>query len=99
MGKFILYTILGTAATFAILLHLSLLPHLMKLPDFANGPTADAILGEMPAFLMTLAISWIIWWSISGMLLTVFYSIGNYSTLILFSFSLAVVFGVTLLIT
>ena len=98
MGKFILYTLLGTVATFGIILHLSLLPHLMKLPSFAGGLTSEALLGQSSSLLLTLAVSWVIWWSISGMLATLFYSIGNCSALVLFSLSLAAIFGITHLI-
>ncbi|MCC8193288.1 MAG: hypothetical protein LIP28_01395, partial [Deltaproteobacteria bacterium] len=97
--KFILYTILGTAATFAILLHMSLLPHLEELPAFAGGITPKAVLGELPSFLITLAVSWIAWWSVSGILSLVLYSLGKYTNVALFVISLAAIFGITTLIT
>lgn len=99
MGKFILYTICGSLATFAIILHLSLLPHLETLPSFANGLTVDAVLSELPSFAITLAISWIAWWSVSGILSLILYSLGKYTGIILFVLSLGAIFGITLLIT
>lgn len=99
MGKFILYTVLGTLATFAIILHLSLLPHLQELPSFANGLTAEAVLAELPSFLLTLALSWIAWWSVSGILSLILYSLGKYTGIALFILSLGAIFGITVLIT
>lgn len=99
MGKFVAYTVLGTLATFAIILHLSLLPHMMRLPGFANGITLKAVLGELPSFLVTFAISWIAWWSVSGLLSLLLYSFGKYTVPILFCISLATIFGITVLIT
>ena len=99
MGKFILYTVFGTLATFAIIVHLSLLPHLADLPSFSNGLTVDAVLSELPSFLLTLAISWIAWWSVSGIMSLILYSLGKYTGIILFILSLGAVFGITLLIT
>ena len=99
MGKFILYTVLGTLATFAIIVHLSLMPHLQELPSFANGLTTDAVLAELPSFLLTLALSWIAWWSVSGILSLILYSLGKYTGIILFIASIAAITGITLLIT
>ena len=99
MGKFILYTVLGTAAAFAVIVHVSLLPHLLKLPSFANGITSTAVLTELPAFLTTLGMSWIIWWGVSGLFCVLLYSIGKYSSIVLFLLSLASIYGITELIT
>lgn len=99
MGKFIAYTVLGTLATFAIILHLSLLPHLERLPSFAGGITPAAVISELPSFLVTLALSWIAWWSVSGVLSLILYSLGKYTGVILFIVSLAAIFGITVLIT
>ena len=49
MGKFIAYTVLGTLATFAIIVHLSLMPHLEGLPAFADGVTPGAVISELPS--------------------------------------------------
>lgn len=98
MGKFIAYTVLGTLATFAIIVHLSLLPHLEELPAFAGGVTPGAVISELPSFLITLAISWITWWSVSGIFSLVLYSLGKYTMVVLFILSLAAIFGITLLI-
>lgn len=98
MGKFIVYTVVGTLATFAILLHFSLLPHLMQTPGFAGGVTAASVLGEIHAFALTLAISWIAWWSVSGLLSIILYSLGKYTGVVLFVLSLGAIFGITLLI-
>ena len=98
MGKFILYTVVGTLATFAILLHLSLMPHLMQMPSFANGVTVSAILSEIHAFALTLALSWIAWWSVSGLLSLILYSLGKYTGIVLFILSLGAIFGITVLI-
>lgn len=99
MGKFIVYTVLGTLATFGVILHLSLLPHLAGLPAFSDGVTPQAVLSELPAFLMTLAISWLSWWSVSGILSLVLYSLGKYTLIVLFILSLAAITGITVLIT
>jgi hypothetical protein len=98
MGKFILYTIAGTLATFAIFLHLSLLPHLMQTPAFAGGVTFGAVMHELRAFAMTLALSWIAWWGISGLFSLILYSLGKYTWFVLFLLSLSAIFGVTLLV-
>lgn len=98
MGKFIAYTVLGTLGTFAIIVYLSLLPHLKELPAFADGITPGAVISELPSFLITLAVSWIAWWSISGIFSLVLYSLGKYTMSVLFIISLATVFGITLLI-
>lgn len=99
MGKFVLYTVVGTLATFAIIVHLSLMPHLLQSPAFAGGVTASAVIRELPSFLFTLALSWIAWWSVSGLLSLVLYSVGKYTGVVLFILSLASVFGITVLIT
>lgn len=99
MGTFILYTVAGTLATFAILLHFSLLPYLLRMSAFANGVTMGALLGEWRSFAMTLAIAWIVWWSVSGLLSLLLLSLGKYTTVALFLLSLATVLGITLLIT
>lgn len=99
MGKFIVYTVVGTLATFAILLHLSLMPHLMQTPSFANGVTVAAVFQEFHAFALTLALSWIAWWSVSGLLSLVLYSLGKYTWAVLFILSLGAIFGITVLIT
>ena len=99
MGKFIAYTVVGTLASFAIITYLSLMPHLMQLPSFAGGVTLQAVLGEYRAFLLTLALSWIAWWSVSGILSLILYSVGKYTGIILFILSLGAVFGITVLIT
>lgn len=99
MGKFIAYTVLGTLATFAITVYFSLLPHLADFPSFANGLTFGAVLAALPSFLITLAISWIAWWSVSGILALILLSLGKYTAPILFLLSLGAVFGITLLIT
>lgn len=98
MGKFIAYTILGTLATFAIIVYLSLLPHLLLLPAFAEGITPQAVLSEYKSFLLTLALSWIVWWSVSGIFSLILYSIGKYTYIVLFLISLAAIFGITKLI-
>lgn len=98
MGKFIAYTILGTLATFAVMAYLSLLPHLEALPAFADGITPEAIISELPAFLITLAISWIVWWSVSGIFSLILYSFGKYTMVALFIISLTAIFGITVLI-
>lgn len=99
MGKFVLYTVAGTLATFAIFLHLSLLPHLMQTPAFAGGITFSAVLQEIRVFAMTLALSWISWWGVSGLLSLLLYSLGKYTWFILFILSLCAIVGITLLIT
>ena len=99
MGKFIAYTVLGTLATFAIILHFSLLPHLELMPSFAGGITPAAVLAELPSFGITLALSWIAWWSVSGILSLVLYSVGKYTGVVLFFLSIGAVLGITLLIT
>ncbi|CAK7009058.1 MAG: hypothetical protein DELT_00367 [Desulfovibrio sp.] len=99
MGKFIAYTVVGTLATFAIIMHISLMPHLAQSPAFENGVTVAAVISELPSFLFTLALSWIAWWSVSGLLSLVLYSLGKYTWLIQFVLSLAAVFGITVLIT
>ncbi len=99
MGKFIAYTILGTLASFAVILYLSLWPHLEQLPAFANGITPEAVLQELQAFCVTLAISWIAWWSVSGILSLVLLSVGKHTWIVLFIVSLAAVSGITVLIT
>jgi hypothetical protein len=99
MGKFIAYTLLGTVATFAIIVHVSLLPHLADFPSFADGLTVAAVLHELPSFLITLAISWITWWSVSGILFLLLHSLGKCTGIILFILSLGAIFGITLLIT
>lgn len=98
MQKFILYTALGTLATFAVLIHLSLLPHLAQTPSFANGVTLKAVLGEHKAFLFTLVTSWIVWWSVSGLFALVLHSVGKYTWIVLFIVSLGAIFGITTLI-
>ena len=99
MGKLITYTLLGTVSSFAIIVHMSLMPHLMQLPGFANGVTVQAIRSEFYPFLLTLALSWIAWWSVSGLLAIVLYATGKYSWIVLFILSLGVIFGITALIT
>ena len=99
MRKFVLYTVAGTLATFAIIVHLSLLPHLMQLPSFSQGITVNAIFREIHAFGITLALSWIAWWSVSGLLSLILYSVGKYTNIVLFFLSLAVIFVITMLIT
>lgn len=99
MGKFIIYTVFGTLATFAIIVHVSLLPHLAEFPSFANGFTVAAVLHELPSFLTTFAVSWITWWSVSGILFLLLYSLGKYGEIPLFILSLGAIFGITLLIT
>ena len=99
MRTFIIYTVLGTLATFGILVYFSLIPHLQKLPSFAGGFTQTALLGQAHAFLMTFAIAWITWWSISGLLSLILYSLGKYTTIVLFVLSLAAVTGITIIIT
>ncbi len=99
MGKFIFYTILGTLATFAVIVYMSLLPSLADLPAFTNGLTIDAALTELPSFLITLAISWIIWWSVSGIMGLVLYACGKCAGSVLFILSLGAVSGITFLIT
>lgn len=99
MGKFIAYTVLGTLTTFAIFVYLSLLPHLRDLPAFADGVTLQAVMTELPSFFVTLAVSWIAWWSISGIFSLVLYSFGKYTTPVLFILSLSAVTGITFLIT
>lgn len=99
MTKFVLYTVIGTLVTFAIVVYLSLLPHLMELPSFREGVTVAAVFGEYHAFLLTLALSWIAWWSVSGMLALILYSIGKHNGVLLFVLSVAVVTGITVLIT
>lgn len=98
MGKFILYTVVGTLATFAIITCLSLMPHLLQLPAFAGGVTLKAVLSEYSSFLITLALSWIAWWSISGIYSLILYSLGKYTVIILFILSLTTVFVITKLI-
>ena len=98
MVKFILYTIIGTLATFAIFLHLSLLPHLMRTPGFADGIHFSAVMHEFRAFAMTLAFSWITWWGISGLFALVMFSLGRFSWIVLFLLSLTAAFGITLLV-
>ena len=98
MGKFFLYTIAGTLATFAIFLHLSLLPYLMQTPGFVDGLTLSAVLGEFRVFAMTLALSWICWWGVSGILSLILYSIDKYTWIVLFLLSLGAIFGITLLV-
>lgn len=98
MGKFITYTVLGTLITFGILLHFSLLPHLEQLPAFAAGITPEAVLSELSAFGLTLALSWIAWWSVSGTLSLLLCSLGKYTTLALFFLSAGIVLGITILI-
>lgn len=98
MGKFIVYTVIGTLATFAILLHLSLMPHLMQMPGFAHGVTVSAIVGEIHAFALTLALSWIAWWSVSGLFFLILHSLGKYTGIVLFFLSLGTIFGITVLI-
>lgn len=98
MGKFLLYTVVGVLATFGILVHFSLMPHLMQLPAFSGGVSPAAVLSELPAFLFTLTLSWIAWWSVSGLLSLILYSIGKYTGIVLFILSLASVFGITVLI-
>ncbi len=99
MGKFIAYTIHGTLATFAVILYLSLLPHLRELPGFAGGISVAAVMSELPSFLITLALSWIAWWSVSGMLSLVLLSLGKYTWLVLFLLSFGTICGITVLIT
>jgi len=99
MGKFIIYTVAGTLATFGIIVYFSLMPHLMQLPAFKSGVTAAALLGEYSSFLLTLALSWVAWWSISGMLSLILYSTGKYTGIALFILSLGAVLGITILIT
>lgn len=99
MGKFILYTVVGTLATFAVIVYLSLWPHLMQLPSFKNGPTVMAVLAEYRAFLLTFALSWIAWWSVSGLLSLILYSLGKYTGIILFAVSLGAIIAITVLIT
>ena len=99
MGKFIAYTVLGTLASFAIIVYLSLWPHLERLPSFAGGVTFQALLGEISSFGITLAISWIAWWSVSGILSLVLVSVGKHAWVVLFIFSLAAILGITILIT
>lgn len=99
MGKFVLYTVVGTLATFAIIVHLSLMPHLMQSPAFSGGVTASAIFSELHSFFFTLALSWIAWWSVSGLLSLILYSVGKYTGVVLFILSLASVLGITVLIT
>lgn len=99
MAKFFAYTIFGTLLTFAIILHFSLLPHLKQMPSFAGGVTPAAILAELPSFGFTLVLSWIAWWSVSGILALMLYSAGKYTAVALFFLSLAAVLGITILIT
>lgn len=99
MGKFIIYTVLGTLATFAVIVHLSLLPYLMQLPGFADGVTPRAVFGELHAFLLTLALSWVAWWSVSGVLSVLLYGLGRFSAVVLFILSLGAVIGITIMIT
>lgn len=94
-----MYTVTGTLVTFAIVVYLSLLPHMMELPAFREGVTVAAVLGEYHAFLLTLVLSWITWWSVSGMLALILYSIGKHTGATLFVLSTAVVTVITVLIT
>jgi hypothetical protein len=99
MGKFILYTVVGTLATFAIIVHLSLMPHLLQSPAFAGGVTVAALISKLPSFLFTLALFWIAWWSVFGVLSLVLYFVGKYTGVVLFILSLASVLGIMVLIT
>ena len=95
MRSFIIYTLLGTLATFSVLVYLSLLPHFEKFPRFINGFTPGALLEQWCAFFMTLALSWILWWSVSWLLSLVLYSLGRATWIILFLLSLAAITGIT----
>ena len=99
MGKFIAYTVLGTLASFAVIVYLSLWPHLERLPGFADGITPEALLRELPSFGITLAISWIAWWSVSGILSLTLLAVGKHTWIVLFICSLAAICGITALIT
>lgn len=99
MGKFIFYTVAGTLGTFAVILHFSLLPHLMQTPAFASGATLAAIWSELSAFAFTVTLSWVIWWSVSGLLATALCVTGKFTAAALFVLSLGAVSGIVVLIT
>ena len=98
MGKFIAYTVLGTLSTFAVIVYLSLWPYLTRLPVFAAEITPEGVLQEIQTFAIAFGISWIIWWSVSGLIALLLLSFNKINWIALFILSLAAVSGITALI-